>query len=88
MKERKEYMDEYRRNHREKLIRYSREYRARNRGKMTARRLLNLAILRGEITRPETCSRCGSPGDIEGHHPDHSKPYDVIWLCFPCRRSI
>jgi DNA-binding transcriptional regulator YiaG len=49
-----------------------------------ARSLFQRAMLRGEITRPETCSRCGARGRIHGHHTDYSKPLDVVWLCSLC----
>jgi hypothetical protein len=46
------------------------------------------AIRRGELVRPETCSRCGGrgKGPIEAHHEDHQKPLDVEWLCSSCHR--
>ena len=28
----------------------------------------------------ENCSICNSP-DSEAHHPDYSKPLEVVWLC-------
>lgn len=49
-----------------------------------ARRALNAAVRRGELVRPDRCSRCGEPGKIQGHHPDHSQPLEVIWLCPVC----
>lgn len=45
------------------------------------------ALVYGKLIRPDACSRCGDDKRrIEGHHPDHSKPLDVIWLCTPCHR--
>lgn len=50
-----------------------------------ARYLLNLAVASGRIV-PLPCGAiedgkaCGDPR-VHGHHPDHSKPYDVDWLC-------
>lgn len=45
------------------------------------------AIKRGELTRPEVCG-CGNSGPIHGHHPDYSKPLEVIWLCRSCHRQL
>ena len=42
------------------------------------------AVSRGEIVRPDTCSKCAGGGDIEAHHHDYFKPLDVIWLCKKC----
>lgn len=53
--------------------------------KVRARSLLSNAICDGRIKRPETCSLCRQSGiNIEAHHPDYSKPYDVIWVCRSC----
>ena len=49
-----------------------------------ARELLNTAVSTGRIRKPSECSSCGAPGYIEGHHPDHSKPLEVEWLCLKC----
>lgn len=52
--------------------------RARARGKV------NLAIRRGKLVKPTTCSRCGEGGKINAQHHDYSKPFDVRWLCTIC----
>ena len=31
----------------------------------------------------KSCERCGDK-NTEGHHPDYTKPNDVIWLCRCC----
>lgn len=50
-----------------------------------ARIQVNLAVNKGLLSRPDICSRYGDRvacyGGIEGHHPDYSKPLEVIWLC-------
>ena len=46
--------------------------------KDNARSYLNVYIQRGIITK-QPCRECGSYA--EAHHPDYSKPLDVIWLC-------
>lgn len=43
------------------------------------------ALRNGIINRPKKCDRCQSESDkIEGHHLNHSRPLDVIWLCKTC----
>ena len=57
---------------------------ARHPEKQAARLLLNGSVRRGDITRPDRCSRCGDVKRVEGHHRDYSRPLEVEWLCRPC----
>jgi len=50
-----------------------------NPDKKAAHLAVRNAITRGELVRLP-CSVCGA-GDAHAHHPDHSKPLDVMWLC-------
>jgi hypothetical protein len=52
--------------------------------KYEARWRIREAIRAGKIIKPTTCSKCNVSGIIQAHHPDYSKPYDVIWLCPLC----
>ena len=56
--------------------------------KARARSLLSNAIVDGKIIRPSICSACRTEGRVEAHHPDYSKPYDVIWVCKSCHFMI
>lgn len=57
--------------------------------KYKAHYTLRNAVRDGRIEKPDRCSRCnGKEHRIEGHHPDHSKPLDVVWLCVPCHRIV
>jgi hypothetical protein len=39
----------------------------------------------GVLDVPAKCSRCGRADlQIEGHHPNYSRPLDVEWLCTVC----
>jgi len=46
-------------------------------------RKLRDAVRRGYVTKPKTCSRCPNLNP-QGHHPDYSKPLEVVWLCQKC----
>jgi hypothetical protein len=50
----------------------------------TARYKVNYAVKTGKIIKPKECSECNQAKRLEAHHPDHSKPYDIVWLCKPC----
>jgi hypothetical protein len=43
-----------------------------------------VAVKRGKIIRPSTCSECGSSKKIEGHHEDYKDKLNVVWLCRKC----
>lgn len=51
----------------------------RNPEKVRARKELKLALNIG-LVQKLPCRECGAE-KVEGHHPDYSKPYDVVWLC-------
>jgi hypothetical protein len=54
---------------------------ARNPEKARAQAILHKAVERKKIVKPTACSKCGAEGRIEAHHPDYSKPLEVVWLC-------
>ena len=52
-----------------------------------ARWVLNKAVQRGRIVKPDRCQSCGTVGPVEGHHyKGYGKAFrlDVQWLCKPC----
>lgn len=44
------------------------------------------AVKNGTL-RKQPCWCCGSPV-VEGHHPDYSRPLDVVWLCPEHHKAI
>jgi DNA-directed RNA polymerase subunit RPC12/RpoP len=56
--------------------------------KLVARALLQAALARGEVVKPEQCMRCAGPGPLDGHHADYDKPLEVEWLCQRCHRRV
>lgn len=77
--------DEYkkvRKSHQEQRNSYQREYIKRNeliRAKNRARVGLGTRVRRNKIQK-QPCEICGDM-NAQAHHPDYSKPYDVVWLC-------
>jgi hypothetical protein len=49
-----------------------------------ARSLVRQAIKAGKLIPLEECELCGSENRIEGHHPDHSRPFLLLYLCKDC----
>ena len=83
-KKKRERDRKYQRNKRANLKGYKtkeyREYCKNNPKKVWAQRTLNRYISLGKIKR-SSCEVCGASQGIHGHHPDYSKPFQVIWLC-------
>ncbi len=52
--------------------------------KRLAQSKFTYAIASGKIQRPSICSICGKSCIPHGHHPDYSKPLEVIWACHQC----
>jgi ribosomal protein S27AE len=59
-------------------------YKRANPEKISAHQAVARALKNGVLVRPNTCSRCGFDVLAIAHHPDYSKPLDVIWLCDQC----
>lgn len=47
--------------------------------KFIAKEIIENLVRRGIIQR-QSCVNCGNKNS-QGHHPDYSKPLEVIWLC-------
>jgi hypothetical protein len=62
--------------------------------KSRATRLYRRALRKGELMRPDTCSRCGKAAvgnELHGHHHngyDDEHALDVVWLCRSCHRRM
>ena len=63
-------------------------YRKNNPEKAKANGVINDMLRCGIITRPEVCSSCGIRCKPQAHHPDYSKPKEVIWLCVKCHSKL
>jgi hypothetical protein len=65
----------------------NRRHRERHPAKDRARNLLNTAVTRGKIEKPDCCEECGEiweSWEIHAHHKDYERPLDVEWLCIEC----
>jgi uncharacterized OB-fold protein len=51
----------------------------KDRVKASARWAIQNAVARGKVMR-QPCEQCGNPR-TDAHHPDYTKPLDVVWLC-------
>lgn len=52
-----------------------------------ARRMFGNAVRDGRVMRWPVCAVYTCSGRPEAHHPDYSRPLDVVWLCNPHHRA-
>jgi hypothetical protein len=78
-----------------KKFRQTEKYKAaveRHHLKYPERRSANLAVMNaihsGKLKRPTVCSVCDKACAPHGHHPDYSKPLEVIWMCQKCHVAL
>lgn len=78
----------YQRN-KERIKKQRKEYIRRNPQLRSAQEYVRLAILFGDLTRPDSCEICEEKAHkIVAHHRDYSKPLDVLWVCWGCHQYI
>lgn len=63
--------------------RYQKAYRETNREKIKAQ-----SLARYHIPLGSACEICGSTKNLQRHHPNYSKPLEVMTLCASCHRRV
>lgn len=63
-------------------------WRKRNPEKRKVHKLLENAIKRGELEKPEHCDLCSKDEQLHGHHHDYSWPLLVTWMCVICHKIL
>ncbi len=72
--------------HRPARIADVKEYAAKYPERIAAKAAIKAAIQAGDLIRG-SCFACLSTENVQGHHEDYSKPFDVIWFCSSCHRT-
>lgn len=65
---------------------YQKKNRDKNKIKHQAHAQVYWDLLKGKISKPETCENCMKvpKNRLEAHHPDYNEPKNIIWLCKEC----
>ena len=50
--------------------------------------VLQRALKKGEISRPDTCERCNKKCKPEAARENYDRPLNILWLCRSCRRKF
>lgn len=61
-------------------------YRKKYPERYRANSMVAFALKQGALSK-QPCMHCGST-EVEAHHPDYSRPLDVVWLCPPAHKEI
>lgn len=102
-RDKREYLKKYYRANKERLLAQQKAYsktpagrrarrishknqREKNPTVYFARQEVYKALRRGDLVK-EPCTFCGEE-KTGAHHPDYSKPLDVIWVCDRCHKKV
>lgn len=85
---RNEQHKKYRQSEKGKKVQLDKAKRMREKypEKWSARQKLRYAVSKG-IIKKLNCEVCGDK-NVCAHHPDYSKPLEVIWLCMTHHREV
>lgn len=77
----------YTRENRDAIQRRARRYREQYPERVRATSMVNHAVKSGELPHISTqqCACCGQQA-VGYHHPDYSRPFDVVPLCHSCHK--
>lgn len=62
------------------------DWQNNNPEKFAAHRKVSQAVATGKLVKPKDCTICRRQTRLVGHHPDYSKPLEVLWLCSSCHK--
>ena len=70
----------YQAEHPEQIRAHQKKWYGKNKHKKAAQQRVFKALKSGKLKK-ENCKVCGSSENIQAHHPDYSRPLEVVWLC-------
>lgn len=74
------YFLNYAQEHKNKVKIYNKKYYSKNKEKIRAQDITH----KKNVPLDKECAHCHTTENLERHHPDYSKPLEVITLCEKC----
>lgn len=62
------------------------EWRQEHPERVRAMNILERALIKGKISKPTACQKCGRVARLHGHHFDYADPLNIRWLCASCHK--
>jgi len=82
------YTKEYYLQHKEERLRKQNERRAKNRLIPSAQTVARYALITGKIKRKLICEICNINPVQASHHPDYTKPLEIMQVCDECHMRL
>ncbi len=80
---------QWRKDNRQAVAGHSAKWANENQEKRKAHQIVKYALDKKYLTKGTYCECCGATDrPLEGHHPDYSRPLDVLWLCRSCHAGF
>ena len=80
------YLKEWKKANPGYMTKYMKDWYAKNKDRMSVKQKVKYALKTGKLVKTP-CHVCGEL-EVEGHHPDYSRPLDVVWLCKAHHREV
>ena len=65
----------------------TKNFREKNPIKLATHGMVNYALLKKRLLRPDLCSNCNIECIPDAHHCDYALPLEVTWLCRQCHND-
>jgi len=85
---RKAIIQQWKRDHAVTVQAQNLKWKEKNPEKAKAEAMVQRQVRKGAIKRGASCSVCASSVRVEFHHPDYSKPLEVVSVCRQCHSSL
>jgi hypothetical protein len=85
---RREGIKAWKQAHPQEVKAQNQKWKDKNPEKVKAKYTIQTQVRNGAIERPTKCTECGTTMGVEFHHPDYSKPLEVLAVCRQCHANL